>query len=154
MLSLYFNFLGHFTDTSLLLYQVWVDYQLIFGWGAVEACLKLRSYYFTHCQPSHFVRKLDNIIGKVNESLKMSLFPSAVTSFLQFLVCTFFLVLSYSQICIDANGFMEMVSWQIESMLLCICSEEIFQSGVVTERSWELKVWWALSCISWCISWH
>ena len=61
----------------------------------------------------------------------MSLSPSAVTSFLQFLLCTFFLILSYSQVCMDVHGFMEMVSWQIESMLLCICSEEIFQSGVV-----------------------
>ena len=71
----------------------------------------------------------------------MSLFLIAVTSFMQFFFCMFFLILSYSQICMDAHGFMEMVSWQIESMLLCICSEEIFQSGVVTERSWELKVW-------------
>ena len=68
------------------------------------------SFIFTHCQSSHFVRKWDNIIGKVNESLKMSLFPNAVSSFLQFPVCTFFLILSYSQICMDAHQFMEMVS--------------------------------------------
>ena len=42
--------LEHFTDASLLLYQVWVDYQLIFGSGAVEACLKLHSYLLTASQ--------------------------------------------------------------------------------------------------------